>query len=791
MRDTAERKGSAGAARTARRMPELLAPAGGPDALLAAVAAGADAVYLGLEAFSARVSAENFSYAELGAAVRLAHAHGVRVYVALNIQVRDDELAAAVGAARAAVSAGADALIVADWGLAARLRRELPAAELHLSTQANVQSPAGVRAARALGFARVTTSRELTVAEIAALAATGVDVEVFCHGAICICYAGCCELSAHLRGRSANRGACVQPCRFDWELLQRAPAGRSARERGLAPGGADAGEKRARTPAAGMRAGEGGERRGGAWEPVGAVAGAKLLCPRDFCSIGQLADLAVAGVAALKIEGRMKNPDYVYNVTRTYRRALDALAAQGAGPDAADGGRPAPCGSRPLPYDADELIAQLGRSFNRGFTDAYLTGRPDGRLMSYERAINQGVRVGRMVERRGRTAVVRLERPVAAGDTLEIRFYPDESAKVHGPKRWPMVEAPRDAAAGEELRVSVKRRVDPPCEVFCVRSAQVLADTEAALAPLRAELSAYRVAAGESGSEGDKRPPAVPRAERVRGAAPRDAAAPRGLAGSAGAPGAAAEGAYALVASPEEARAALGAGMRVYACAWRMADDEAAWRPLVGALTAVLDETVRPGDEDATRALIARAGGVVCRNLAQVALARAAGAPFEVMAPLVARNAEAVRAFAEQGARVVWLASELGPDEAAGLAAALAADGQCGAVPAMGVLALDDVEAMVCAHCLLQAAGPCDRACAACARRREAHALRGADGTLLRVVTDARGRSRLFAPARHRAEDVAAAARAAELRVMRAFDGREGACGALRLSAADSATGAV
>lgn len=737
-------------------MPELLAPAGGPEALLAAVAAGADAVYLGLESFSARVSAQNFSPADLAAAARLAHAHGVRVYAALNIQVRDDELPAALETARTAVAAGADALIVADWGLAARLRRALPDAELHLSTQANVQAPAGIRLARRMGFARVTTSRELSVAEIASLAATGVDVEVFCHGAICICYAGCCELSANLRGRSANRGACVQPCRFDWELVRRAgekdgaaDAARAADERGA--GASPAQMPDAPDVRADAAADPSAPARPGAWELAGAVEGAKLLCPRDLCSIRQLPDLVAAGVASLKIEGRMKNPDYVYNVTRAYRRALDALAAG-------------------VPIDADALIAQLGRSFNRGFTDAYLVGRPDGRMMSYERAINQGVPVGRMVERRGRTAVVRLEAPVAAGDTLEIRFYPDETAKVHGPKRWPMVACPRDAAAGETLELYVKRRVDPPCAVFCVRSARVLAETEAALPPLRAELAAY---AADAGAAGEPLPGGAPRdcgdgrggvAAAAEKNPPRAEAAPRAALPQ-GAPDAV------LASAPAEARAALAAGARVYVYAWRLADDPAGWDPLVGSVTVILDEMLHPGDEASARALISRAGGVVCRNLGQVALAQEAGAPFEAMAPLAARNAAGLRALAAQGARTVWLSSEVGPDEAALLAASAAAGEKDGAAPALGVLALDEVPAMVCAHCLLQAAGPCDRACAGCARRRGDYALRGEDGALLHIAADARGRSRLFAPARCGAGEMSAAARAHGLRVMRAWDG--------------------
>ena len=166
---------------------ELLAPAGGLDQLLAAVAAGADAVYAGLGGFHARVSAHGFTEEEFARGVAVAHAHGVRVYVTLNVFVFDDELEAAVALGRRACGLGADALIVADPGLVRALRRAMPGVEIHLSTQAGVHSPAAVElASRELGVERVTTARELTVGEIAALCATGVPLEVFCHGALCI-----------------------------------------------------------------------------------------------------------------------------------------------------------------------------------------------------------------------------------------------------------------------------------------------------------------------------------------------------------------------------------------------------------------------------------------------------------------------------------------------------------------------------------------------------------------------------------------------------------------------------
>ena len=316
-------------------LPELLAPAGGLDQMLAAIAAGADAIYAGLGGFNARVSAHGFTDDEFARGCAVAHAHGVRVYVTLNVFVFDDELSDAVALGAHALELGADALIVADAGLACALRAAIPGVEIHLSTQAGAHSEGAVRlAADELGVERVTTARELTVDEIAALCATGVPIEVFCHGAICIGYSGACEFSALRRGRSAMRGDCTQPCRLAYDLVDE--AGQS----------------------------------------VVAVEGSPAVFARlsGYCASARAVD---AGVASLKIEGRMKNPDYVFNVVRVWRRALDMLCD-----DAWDFGA------------VEELERELGRSFNRGFTDAYLRGRSGAELMSFERAINQGVRVG-------------------------------------------------------------------------------------------------------------------------------------------------------------------------------------------------------------------------------------------------------------------------------------------------------------------------------------------------------------------------------------------------------------
>lgn len=634
-------------------LPELLAPAGGLDQMLAAIAAGADAIYAGLDGFNARVSAHGFSDDEFARGCAVAHAHGVRVYVTLNVFVFDDEFADAVALGAHARALGADALIVADAGLACALRAAIPGVEIHLSTQAGAHSEGAVRlAAKELGVERVTTARELSVAEIETLCATGVPIEVFCHGAICIGYSGACGFSALRRGRSAMRGDCTQPCRLSYDLVDE--AGQS----------------------------------------VVAVEGDRLLCPRDYLGIAHLPELVAAGVASLKIEGRMKNPDYVFNVVRVWRRALNML--------------------RDGTWDADAVPAlerELGRSFSRGFTDAYLRGRSGAELMSFERAINQGVRVGHLVAVGHEEVTVELDAAVAAGDTLEIRFYPGADARPDVPKRWPQVPCPVDAAAGERIVVHCKRKVDAGCEVYLIRSAGVLGQTATVLERMRVEAGA--VAPVEQSVE-------VLPFEGVLA----DGDVPTELAGPA-----------------EPAKHEAFARM---VFAWELMDlDPRDERDLSDA-TVVLDEVCRAGDAERTRALMQRAGRIVCRNLGQVAMARELGTTFDVAAPVFCANRATLAWLRGLGARWVYLPAELLSNDRERIAELAAEPGVLGPFDA------DCPELMVCEHCLLTAEGVCATdatgqvRCRDCLRRRQVRYLVERDGTRLPVAIDACGRTRIF-----------------------------------------------
>ncbi len=400
---------------------ELLAPAGNAAALHAAVRGGADAVYLGLDSFNARRGADNFTMETFAEACDYAHLRGVSVYVTFNTTVLPSELTRALETIRQAYRAGADAFIVQDIGVAAEVSRALPEARLHISTQMNTHNAAGIEAAARLGARRVTLARELSLAEIAHLAEVAhgfdMDVETFAHGALCVCYSGQCFMSSLIGGRSANRGMCAQACRLPYELRNKA--------------------LRKSLPSPGDH----------------------LLSPQDLCAVDLLPELVQAGVASLKIEGRMKSPEYVFAVTSVYRAVLDrvlAWRAQGCVGEA-------PCAN-------DDEQRALAEAFSRGFTTAYLEGERGNDIMSYGRPNNRGVFVGRVASAKGGVATVAAERELVRGDVLE--FWTN---KGHFAYTLDSVELDREG----NVRVSPERPVGKGDRVFRVRSAAAAFEDDA------------------------------------------------------------------------------------------------------------------------------------------------------------------------------------------------------------------------------------------------------------------------------------------------------------------------
>lgn len=338
---------------------ELLAPAGSMESLRSAVLAGADAVYVGTKDFNARRSAANFTLAEIAEAVEFAHTFGTKVYVTVNILTHDEELEQVGRLVVALAERDVDALIVQDLGVA-RLARELvPEIELHASTQMTVHNAEGVRLAERMGFSRVILARELSLQQVRAIhnACPGVGLEVFVHGALCYGYSGQCLLSSLIGGRSGNRGGCAQPCRLPYTLYR---------------------EERPLTK-----------------------VGLYLLSPKDLRLIDHLTELQDAGICAVKIEGRLKRPEYVYTVVKLYREALDA----GKG------------------FELTQKVeAELLQAFNRGFTHGFLMGERGPALMSSERPDNRGLPIGRVVESASGQVSIKLARELRKGDVLSWRY---------------------------------------------------------------------------------------------------------------------------------------------------------------------------------------------------------------------------------------------------------------------------------------------------------------------------------------------------------------------------------
>ena len=275
-------------------MIELLSPAGDFECLKAAVQNGADAVYFGASSFSARAFAANFDDDILEKAITYAKLRGVKTNLALNTLIKNDEMNEAIEIAQKAYSYGIDAIIVQDLGLARYLIKHFPDLAIHASTQLSVHNLDGVLKLQEMGFSRVVLSRELSLQEIEHICKnSNVEIEVFVHGALCISYSGQCLFSSMIGGRSGNRGQCAQPCRLPYELIS---------------SDTDITSSKLKTQND---------------SSFHTIDKGYLLSPRDLCGLDYLPELIKAGVSCLKIEGRMKTPEYVATVTRIYRKYLD------------------------------------------------------------------------------------------------------------------------------------------------------------------------------------------------------------------------------------------------------------------------------------------------------------------------------------------------------------------------------------------------------------------------------------------------------------------------------------
>ena len=343
---------------SSRPVPELLAPAGSLDAVRAAVANGADAVYLGAERFNARDEGAQLSLGDLEQAVRLAHGRGARVYLTLNTLVKPHELIDALELLGEAIDRGIDAAIVQDLGLIRLIQRVYPEFELHGSTQMTVHDATGAAVMRDLGLKRVVLARENTIEDVRAIhtGVPGVELETFVHGALCISYSGQCYMSGMISERSANRGSCAQSCRKDYALTDDVTG--ESLDRGY------------------------------------------LISARDLAAADHIGDLADAGVVCLKVEGRKKRPEYVATVTEAYRDYLGRVA-RGEALSGAIAQRP-----------------DLVQIYSRGFTGGMFGGRVGRDYITREQPDNRGVLLGTVVAFTRGEVHVDLRESVAVGDGL-------------------------------------------------------------------------------------------------------------------------------------------------------------------------------------------------------------------------------------------------------------------------------------------------------------------------------------------------------------------------------------
>src|SRR3954471_1650010 len=359
---------------SSRHVPELLAPAGSLDAVRAALANGADAVYLGAARFNARDEGAQLSLDEVGEACRMAHSRGSRIYLTLNILIKPAELQDALVFLGEAIDRGVDAAIVQDIGLVRLIRRIYPELEIHGSTQMTVHDPSGAAVVKDMGVERIVLARENTLEDIRAIHQSVPDLglETFVHGALCISYSGQCYMSGMISERSANRGSCAQSCRKDY-VLEDAANGAEL-DRGF------------------------------------------LISARDLGAFDHLEAITDVGIGCLKVEGRKKKPEYVASVTKSYREWLDRL-------EKGEQGNWQP----PTPEEVQPLV----QIYSRGFTGGMYGGRVGRDYVTRTQPDNRGEALGTVIGSDRGQVTIEVSQPVAIGDGLGF----EDPAVAGGPTK--------------------------------------------------------------------------------------------------------------------------------------------------------------------------------------------------------------------------------------------------------------------------------------------------------------------------------------------------------------------
>jgi putative protease len=396
--------------RSLPRLPELLAPAGDWECAKAAVENGADAIYFGLDKFNARMRAHNFTETDLPKLMGFLHRRGVKGYVTFNTLVFQNELADAENYLRAIIAAGVDAAIVQDVGICRLIRQLSPDFPIHSSTQMTITSAAGVEFARELGCNLAVLARECSIKEISqmtniefrtsnepstvdsqfAIRNSQFPIEVFVHGALCVAYSGQCLTSESLGGRSANRGECAQACRMPYDLISDG-------------------------------------------KPVPLGDRRYLLSPQDLAGLEVLPELVRSGVASLKIEGRLKAPEYVANITRVYRNALDKLGHRGTEAQSENA-------SAPLRLGGESDLYSMEMAFSRGLYTGWFGGVNNQQLVHARFGKKRGVFLGEIIRVQGEKVTLHLQAPLKLGDGVVFDAgRPDEKeegGRIYGIKNF-------------------------------------------------------------------------------------------------------------------------------------------------------------------------------------------------------------------------------------------------------------------------------------------------------------------------------------------------------------------
>ncbi len=413
-----------------RPIPELLSPAGSLDAARAAIANGADAIYLGAERFNARDDGAQLTLEELDQACRLAHSRGARVYLTLNTLIKPAELIDALGLLGECIDRGIDAVIVQDLGLVRLIRRVYPTLEIHGSTQMTVHDSAGAAVLEQLGVQRVVLARENTLDDIRTIRAAvpGLSLESFVHGALCISYSGQCYMSGMISERSANRGSCAQSCRKDYSLTDSATG--ETLDTGF------------------------------------------LISARDLAAHEHLEDLTEAGICTIKVEGRKKKPEYVATVTRSYRAFLDQVAKGEH--------------VQPLAHEGD-----LVQIFSRGFTGGMYGGRAGRDYVTRDQPDNRGVEIGVVTAWARGGLFVELSAPLETGDGIALEPPRGEAGTVTG---FTISSVRTLSASGGITRQVVDARTPVPngWRVLRTSHAALLARARASFASLAAPARARK-----------------------------------------------------------------------------------------------------------------------------------------------------------------------------------------------------------------------------------------------------------------------------------------------------------